>query len=114
MVLRSLIVAVSLAILACSSKNEETSELSTQLQEPMNTEEARNVFVLHCVSCHGIDGKLCKSNAADLSKGIITEAGIRRMILKGNNKGMMPYVDILNKREVEGLVKFVKTLRKKK
>lgn len=114
MVLRaSLLTFLVIGLIACASKSPESETSSEVKQEPMNTEDARNVYTLHCVSCHGIDGKKKASKAADLSKSIMTEAGIRRNILKGNKEGMMPYEQILSKREVEGLVKFVKTLRKK-
>lgn len=100
--------------LACASGTAETTVAEAKNQEPMTTEDARNVYTLHCVSCHGVDGKLGNSGAADLSKSIMTEAGIKRTITKGNNKGMMPYGEILSQREIAGLAKFVKTLRKKK
>ena len=109
------LVAIVVGALACSNQTSDGNldAMNTKQQEPMQTEEARTVYTLNCASCHGGDGKLKASNAADLSKSIATEAGIRRTILKGNKKGMMPYEQILTKREVEGLVKFVKTLRKK-
>lgn len=115
MVLRVLFTGALLFTLACSSQSNEgkVGRMEPEQTEPMQTEDARTVYTLHCASCHGQDGKLKASNAADLSKSIISEAGIRRTILNGNKKGMMPYKDILSKREVEGLVKFVKTLRKK-
>ncbi len=106
---------ITIGAFACSNQSSDGNleTMKALQQEPMQTEEARTVYTLNCASCHGGDGKLKASNAADLSKSIATEAGIRRTILKGNKKGMMPYEQILTKREVEGLVKFVKTLRKK-
>jgi mono/diheme cytochrome c family protein len=79
--------------------------------EPMNTEEARDLFVLNCESCHGIDGKKQLSGAADLSVSVKSDSEILLTIQNGNDKGMMPYKDLLTKREQSGLVEFVKSLR---
>jgi hypothetical protein len=43
----------------------------------------------------------------------LSDAKIKNVILKGNEKGMMPYEDIItNKKDLNGLVDFVKSLRK--
>lgn len=94
-----------------SSKNEKVEE-EVDLNVPMNTEDARAIYLLNCASCHGGDGTLKSAGAADLSKSKMIESQIEKVILNGNEKGMMPYKDILTKREVKGLVKFVPTFRK--
>lgn len=53
------------------------------------------------------------SGAADLSTSKFTDEQIREVILNGNDKGMMPYKDIItNEVERNALVEYVKTLRK--
>jgi mono/diheme cytochrome c family protein len=44
----------------------------------------------------------------------MNEAQIRTTILKGNNKGMMPYEEILSPREINALVEVVKSLQQTK
>jgi mono/diheme cytochrome c family protein len=44
---------------------------------------------LKCANCHGSDGKLGFSNAADLSKTTIGTDSIKQVILKGRN-AMVP------------------------
>lgn len=112
MVLRNyLVIAGLFLVTACGGEAPVVEQNSSKVEEPMGTEEARTVYTLNCASCHGQDGKLKASNAADLSKSKFSDAKIKQVILNGNDKGMMPYKDMLSAREVEGLVKFVKTLR---
>lgn len=77
----------------------------------MTVDEAKDLFIRHCESCHGLDGTKQLSGAADLSKTTKTDAAILQTILKGNDKGMMPYDDLLTEREETGLVEYVKTLQ---
>lgn len=80
--------------------------------EPISLEDARAVYTLNCASCHGPDGTLKASNAADLSISKMDEKTIEHTIRKGNDKGMMPYEEMLSTPEIKGLVKFVQNLRK--
>lgn len=80
--------------------------------EPISLEDARAVYTLNCASCHGPDGTLKASNAADLSISKMDEKTIEQTIRKGNDKGMMPYEEMLGTPEIKGLVKFVQNLRK--
>jgi len=117
MVLRTgLIGFLSIVLLSCGSgaADVKVREQKEKEMEPMTPDEAKNLFILHCESCHGIDGKKQLSGAADLSVSTKTDAEILQMILKGNDKGMMPYDDLLTEREETGLVEFVKTLQQKK
>lgn len=75
--------------------------------------DPKNLYILHCESCHGVDGKKGNSGAADLSASKLKDEEIKKMILNGNDKGMMPYKDIITSdQEVDLLVDYVKTLRK--
>lgn len=115
MVLRNGVILLLLVMVAsCGSGTTEPVKSATPLEEsePMGLEESKDIFVLQCASCHGMDGKLGSSGAADLSVSKMDDAAILKTILDGNDKGMMPYRDILSPREADGLVVFVKTLRK--
>lgn len=113
MVLRAISLIGILLLVSCGSGSQEVKqrEQAEENQEPMNTTEARDVFVRNCESCHGMDGRKQAAGAADLSLTKKPDAEIREMILKGNDKGMMPYEDLLTQREIDGLVEFVKSLR---
>jgi mono/diheme cytochrome c family protein len=116
MVLRPvLLAALPLLLLSCGSGEAEVKQREQQeeQQEPMTVDEARDLFIRHCESCHGIDGKKQLSGAADLSKTTKSDAEILHTIINGNDKGMMPYGDLLTDREETGLVGYVKTLQTK-
>jgi hypothetical protein len=60
-----------------------------------------------------LDGKKGSSGAANLAISKLSDAEIKNVISNGNEKGMMPYKDIItNEKDLNGLVEFVKTLRK--
>lgn len=103
---------LSLVLLSCGSGSGEVKAKENEApKEPMTTEEAKDVFILHCESCHGMDGKKGVSGAADLSKSKKTDSEILKTIQNGNDKGMMPYKELLTRREQDGLVEFIKTLQ---
>jgi mono/diheme cytochrome c family protein len=112
----ALICSFSVLLLSCGSGEAELKvrEKKEEKMEPLTPAEAKDIFILHCESCHGLDGKKQVSGAADLSVTTKTDAEILQMILKGNDKGMMPYDDLLTEREETGLVVFVKTLQQNK
>jgi mono/diheme cytochrome c family protein len=115
MVLRSKLALLFLLSGVLASCNETgTPEVSEKpvSNEPISLEDARAVYMLNCASCHGPDGTLQASNAKDLSVSKLDEAAIEKMIRKGNDKGMMPYEEMLSAPEIKGLVKFVQNLRK--
>lgn len=95
---------------ACSGSGNVTP---VQPDEDYVPAEPKLLYVLHCESCHGMDGKKGNSGAADLSVSTLTDKEIKNVILNGNDKGMMPYKDIITSdAEVNSMVDYVKTLRK--
>lgn len=99
-------------ITACGEEVKPAENNEAVSNEPISLEDARAVYTLNCASCHGPDGTLKASNAKDLSISKMNEGEIEEMIRKGNDKGMMPYEDMLSTAEIKGLVKFVQNLRK--
>ncbi|MES2587834.1 MAG: cytochrome c [Bacteroidota bacterium] len=101
---------MSLSLVSCtSSKTESIDENSDENIEV----DAKSLYVLHCESCHGLDGKRGTSGAADLSKSTFSDKEILHVIENGNDKGMMPYKELISsKNERNSLMEYVKTLRK--
>lgn len=108
----SALLSVFLVAVSCSSGSDETTVVNET--KPLTQIEAHSVYMLNCASCHGEDGQLGASGAANLAASKMTEAQIKTTILKGNNKGMMPYEEIVTTREIEGLVGIVKSLQQTK
>lgn len=117
MVLKGILILLPVFLLfACGGGEAELKqrEKAEEHMEPMTVDEAKELFIRHCESCHGLDGTKQAAGAADLSKTKKSDEEIRQMILKGNDKGMMPYDELLTDREETGLVEFVKTLQQNK
>ncbi len=97
-------------VVSCSSHS--TNNYSDTTNESNISSKA--LYTLHCEACHGADGKKGISGAADLSVSTINPKKIKSTILNGNEKGMMPYKEIItNPTEIDSLVSYVQTLRKK-
>ena len=109
MVLRIFSLAVLLFLAGCGSGEVKSIENT----ENVASVEPKSLYILHCAACHGLDGKKGSSGAANLAISKLSDTEIKNVILHGNEKGMMPYEDIItNKKDLNGLVDFVKTLRK--
>jgi len=100
-----------LVLLSCGeeSKSKTVTWDETETQAEV---DPRSTYLINCSSCHGEDGKLGASQAADLSKSKLSNKEILKMINEGNDKGMMPYEDLISLEERKALVPFVKALRK--
>lgn len=109
MVLKTFAFGALLFLVSCSSGEVKSIENA----EDVASVEPKSLYILHCEACHGLDGKKGSSGAANLAISKLSDAKIKNVILKGNEKGMMPYEDIItNEKDLNGLVEFVKTLRK--
>ena len=99
-------------VLLVSCSTSSTDSYSKTIEESATS--SKSLYTLHCEACHGADGKKGISGAADLSISKINADKIRATILNGNEKGMMPYKEIItNPIEIDSLVAYVQTLRKK-
>ncbi len=97
-------------LFSCGSKNTGGEKYEVSEEKPV---EPKNLFLLHCESCHGLEGNKGTSGAADLQKSKLTLSEIETVIKNGNDKGMMPYKDIITaKGEISALAEYVQTLRK--
>lgn len=94
---------------ACTSKSTESNFEQTSPTKEIN---AKALYTLHCEACHGMDGTKGISGAANLKISRLTDAQVSSTIKNGNEKGMMPFKDIIqSKTEIDALVTFVKSLR---
>lgn len=108
------IAAVGMLIVSCSSNvgsGAVTEMTDADNNKPLTADEIQGIYTINCVSCHGVDGKLKGSGAADLSISKMSDTKILETINKGNDKGMMPYEDMLSEKERKALVEYVKSLR---
>lgn len=84
----------ALIVSSCSNNQVETDQ--TDLTEDQLSGEV--LFMNHCASCHGADGKLGVSGASDLSSSQMSVEEIRD-ILENGRKGMPVMKEILGSKE---------------
>ena len=102
--------AIILLLIGCSTDNQSSSKLEGEETTPSNPQA---LYTIHCDACHGADGKEGVSGAADLSISKLSDKEIENTILNGNEKGMMPFKEMItNPKDIKSLVEYVKTLRK--
>jgi cytochrome c6 len=103
-----LIFAISFILPSC------TSEGNSSQKESENTEvlSGESLYQQHCASCHGTDGKLGLSGAADLSSSTLSVEEINKVIREGRN-GMPPMKEILVEQEnIDKVSDYVYELKK--
>ena len=71
--------------------------------------EGRQIFVKHCVECHGLDA--CGEEAPDLHDLRAGDRLIRQIITSGIEGEMPAYGKALNDADVRALVGYLRTLR---
>ncbi len=99
-----------LFIIACSSPS--SIDNNTVKEETNSIVNSKALYTLHCEACHGMDGTKGISGAANLKVSKLTDFQIKHTIENGNDKGMMPFKDLINSEtEIDSLVSFVKSLR---
>jgi len=77
-----------------------------------NLSDGKRLFSLHCVSCHGEDGKGAKPGVGDLTSGVWQSASrsaqIAATIKNGRGEGMPAFA--LSQQSIAHLVVFVRSL----
>jgi mono/diheme cytochrome c family protein len=109
MVLRALIGCGFLFFLVSCSSNQTQKDI---LPAETPQEKGASLFLIHCASCHGEDGKLGASGAKDLTSSKLSDKEITNII--NNGKNAMPPMNVLleNKENIGLVIKHVKSLRK--
>lgn len=74
-------------------------------------EHASKIYMKNCATCHGADGSLGLSGAANLQTSTLSKEEAAN-IIKGGKGNMPKYGNQLNAAEIEALVEFTESLRK--
>jgi mono/diheme cytochrome c family protein len=107
----SVLILLLFSFSCTSERSEQISSKTEKNNTVISKEEALSLYSINCASCHGADGALKASEAADLTKSKISDLKIRSTILNGNSKGMIAYRELFTKQEIEGLITLVKQFR---
>ncbi len=73
--------------------------------------DGAEVYKKHCRLCHGVDGTLGLSGAADLSRSALSPRDTRRVIESGR-RTMQAFDGVLNEEEIRAVTDYVISLRK--
>ena len=108
MVLRIYFFSILLFGLASCSNNQSQNDV---LPPETPEEKGASLFIMHCASCHGEDGKLGASGAKDLTMSKLSDQEIENILVNGKNA--MPPMSVLleNKENIDLVIKHVKSLR---
>jgi mono/diheme cytochrome c family protein len=100
--------ALLFGLISCSNNQSEKDVLPPETPE----EKGASLFIMHCASCHGEDGKLGASGAKDLIMSKLSNQEIEKILVKGKNA--MPPMSVLleNKENLKLVINHVKSLRK--
>jgi mono/diheme cytochrome c family protein len=107
-----LVVCSLLFVVACGgdkpaeTTNEGTSEEKIGPVDPV--EEGKAVYITNCKLCHGDDGTLGSSGAANLQKSVLKTQDLNNVITYGKGN-MTGYKGLL---EPKDIVAYIETLRK--
>lgn len=96
-------VIMVLFILACAN----TTAPNDGPKSKINT---MKLFRIHCVTCHGADGKLGDNGAKDLTQSPLTIRERIEIITNGKNV-MTEFGTVLTKGEIEALAKYTLQLK---
>lgn len=106
-----------LFLYACngSGTNEEketAAEPTPEKNEAPSVDLGAVTYKAQCRLCHGDDGKLGASGSKDLQVSTLSHQDAINLVTYGRG-GMMAYKDLLTKDEIENVVSYIETLRKK-
>ena len=99
---------IIIGLISCSNNESKVDVLPPETPQ----EKGASLFLIHCASCHGEDGKLGASGAKDLTSSKLSDKEITNII--NNGKNAMPPMNVLleNKENIDLVIKHVKSLRK--
>lgn len=110
---KAFLVLCSFTLLALACGNNGSSSEPTEMGAEAGISKGEQVFRMHCVLCHGANGKLGFNGAKDLTTSTLTKAEMIARVNAGKGT-MQPYKNVLTAREIEAVVDHVRSLGKKK
>lgn len=94
-----------------ASKKRKKVAVSTEIDKTNSQIYGKAIFVANCVVCHGEDGTLGGSGAANLKMTKLDLAGSQNAIQNGKGS-MQAYQKIFDEAEIKALAEYVQTLKK--
>nr|MBS0037026.1 cytochrome c [Saprospiraceae bacterium] len=108
-----LLVGVFFSVLiACGGSADTGRDLESGEVEELPLAVGESLFKLHCVMCHGVDGKLGLNNAGDLTKSELSLLERKGVISEGRGT-MISYRRILSRAEIDAVARYTVELTAK-
>lgn len=73
-------------------------------------EQAKSIYNANCATCHGLDGKLGLSGAANLTNSVLTPEQKHEVIKYGKN-AMPGYGKQLSDEQIDAMIRYTETLK---
>ncbi len=99
--LLGILISGFLGLVACQSNTQ-----------PQETQTGFELYGLHCVNCHGADGKMGLNGAKDLTESPLTAAQ-REIVIKGGRNSIMPsFEQTLTAAEIKAVAEYTTVWKK--
>lgn len=98
------ILGLALLVIACAGSTGDAPD-------GKNAPRGEQLYAMHCILCHGKDGKLGFNGAKDLTASTLTREQMMQQVAEGKGK-MMPYKNVLTAKEIEAVVAYTRGLGK--
>ncbi len=102
------LVAAIAIIFACGNDNSKsTSSTSSSTKKAVASVDGKAVYQKNCIACHGVNGDMGVSGAANLAESKLTLAE-RVTVLKNGREGtaMVSYSSLLNEDEITAVCEY--------
>lgn len=81
-----------------------------ELPDPGENVLGLQVYKTHCKLCHGLDGQMGGSGAANLAMSLLTEEEAHTVVAKGRNL-MAAYENKLSPEELNAVVQYIQLFK---
>lgn len=113
-----LLTIISLSFILATAQYCSSSDSGQQAraeEQSMSPEEkmlaqGKRLFKKHCVSCHGVNGKMGFNGAKDLTESQLS-LDERKLLIAYGRESMMAFKSILSADEIEKVAKYSMTFR---
>lgn len=110
-VLSFIMIVAAYGLAEVSKKQSDKVDASQVVSPVVGAVNGQEVYVAHCSRCHGDDGKLGMSGAADLSVSTMDMATKMDVIKNGKN-GIMPSYVTIGDEQIKAVAEYIETLKK--
>lgn len=108
------LVATVAVIFACGNDtSKSTTSTSSSAKRAVASVDGKAVYQRNCIACHGVNGDMGASGAANLAESKLTSAE-RVTVLKNGREGtaMVSYSSLLDEDEMKAVSEYTLTLGK--